>query len=840
MRNHFLFKAVVLILFLSLNQAYSSEPVRKKVLILHSYHQGYEWADEINRGILETLKGNKSIEIYIEYMDVIRNTQVEYIHELDKIYQLRYSAQASKPDVVIISDDAAFNFIIEKREKLFKDIPVVFCGVNNFTPSMLKGEKNITGVNESISVRETAEIALKLRNRAKRMAVVIGSSATMKQNLELFRKAEQHFRNRVEIIYLAELEPADLAQRLKALEPEDVVIYLGYLQTPKGVRFTVKKSVELIRKSTNAAIFGCWDFLIPHGVMGGKVVHGYSQGEIAAEKALAILKGRKAGKIPVTMESPNKYLFDDLLLHEYNISEKYLPVSSIITNRCVLSVIKDWDKNKKTGFFGYELFDNHGSIMMLIDAATGVIVDANRAAYNFYGYTQLSGKSISEINILQADELRAAISKAGKLKQNTYIFKHRLADGRIRDVEVNGYPLEINNRKLLFSIVTDITDMLNTERKVRNRTIIIIVVITAGLIFLSACVLILIKNINKRKQSEALLKKSERKLDTMLQTMMEGMVTVDTDGQINYSNQAAEEILNIGKNIQGKYFQSREWQQIDENGNPYPLDRLPLSIALGEQRPVKNVEHQIRASDGETKWLSVNAAPLFDEEGKFCGGIASFRDITKRKLSDEKIKKLFNEKELLLREVHHRIKNNMNTIKGLLTLQIASEKNPLTAESLRGAESRVQSMIMLYDRLYSSENFKELPVKDYLQSLAEEIISTFPNSGKIKIITDIEDFILSMKLLSPLGIIINELITNMMKYAFKDRDSGLITLSASMKNNHAVFMIRDNGVGIDESISFEKSSGFGLELVYMLAMQMGGDIKIGRGDGTMFTLEFKA
>lgn len=146
------------------------------------------------------------------------------------------------------------------------------------------------------------------------------------------------------------------------------------------------------------------------------------------------------------------------------------------------------------------------------------------------------------------------------------------------------------------------------------------------------------RDITERRAAQAALQQSERKLETMLQTLTEGVVTVDLSGQITYSNRAAQDILEIGQDISGKYFQSREWMQFDENGKPFPLDKLPLAIALSEQRRVFNIEHQIVAPNGEAKWLSVNAAPMFDESGKLSGGIASFRDITKAKHAEQQLR----------------------------------------------------------------------------------------------------------------------------------------------------------------------------------------------------------
>ncbi len=209
-----------------------------------------------------------------------------------------------------------------------------------------------------------------------------------------------------------------------------------------------------------------------------------------------------------------------------------------------------------------------------------------------------------------------------------------------------------------------------------------------------------------------------------------------------------------------------------------------------------------------------------------------------RKSSEEKCINLLKEKELLLQEVHHRIKNNMSTIKGLLTLQLSAVENPEAASSLRDAESRVQSMIMLYDRLYRTDHYSESSVKDYIQSLAEGIVSSFPNSGIVKIETKIDDFILNVNILSPLGIILNELLTNIMKYAFKDRNDGIITVTAGLNKNHVYISVQDNGIGIPESIDFNRTKSFGLDLVNMLTEQIGGTIRIEREKGTRFIIEF--
>lgn len=230
---------------------------------------------------------------------------------------------------------------------------------------------------------------------------------------------------------------------------------------------------------------------------------------------------------------------------------------------------------------------------------------------------------------------------------------------------------------------------------------------------------------------------------------------------------------------------------------------------------------------------------LFKEKSELAETLKELRESQSAiEQSELKIKGMLSEKELLLKEVHHRIKNNMNTIKGLLFIQANSMEDSKAADALKDAQGRVQSMMILYDKLYQSPAFRELPVNDYLPSLIKEIVENFNNCGAVKVETEFDNFVLDMSIIQPLGIIINELLTNIMKYAFSGRDDGLIKVSASLNNNKVSVVIADNGIGLPEAINFKNSTGFGMKLVSLLTEQIKGTLKIERGDGTRFVIEF--
>lgn len=221
--------------------------------------------------------------------------------------------------------------------------------------------------------------------------------------------------------------------------------------------------------------------------------------------------------------------------------------------------------------------------------------------------------------------------------------------------------------------------------------------------------------------------------------------------------------------------------------------------------------------------------------------LLAFAEITanvlKRKAAEQKIRHLLSEKDLLLHEVHHRIKNNMATVIGLLDLQSESVVDAAAAEALREAKSRLQSMGTLYEKLYRTENLREMPLGEYIPDLAAEIVGMFPKGGSVRIETRIEDFNLPVKTVSVLGIILNELLTNAMKYAFRDREEGHIRIAAARKGRRVAVELRDDGAGLPASLDPQKTSSFGLRLVRVLTDQLGGSVRFENKDGTAVFLD---
>lgn len=246
-----------------------------------------------------------------------------------------------------------------------------------------------------------------------------------------------------------------------------------------------------------------------------------------------------------------------------------------------------------------------------------------------------------------------------------------------------------------------------------------------------------------------------------------------------------------------------------------------------------------KAKDGSFYWVATTIAPIKNASGEIEKFISIRTDITEIKEADEKIKSLLEEKALILIEVHHRIKNNMNTIYSLLKMEANSQKDSVHQTILLDASNRVRSMMLLYDKLYRSENQDVISIKDYFPILISEILNIFPNHEKIKTDIQVEPIAISSKILSSIGIIINELVTNSMKYSFKEGQPGKITFSAKIENKILIILYEDDGIPINATDILSTNNGFGLNLIHLLVKQMKGNVQIENVSGTKYKFEIK-
>jgi PAS domain S-box-containing protein len=341
-------------------------------------------------------------------------------------------------------------------------------------------------------------------------------------------------------------------------------------------------------------------------------------------------------------------------------------------------------------------------------------------------------------------------------------------------------------------------------------------------------------DISDRKIIEESLLQKNALFEALFNSTIDGILVVDNNGKKIYQNHRVAELWKIPDHVANDPDDDQQVRHVMlKTKNP---EQFSEQIYYLYSHPYETSRDDVELTDGTI--LDRYSAPVLGKDGVNYGRIWLFHDITERKKAEEEIKGLLTEKDLILKEVHHRINNNMNIIYSILNLQAESLKDEAAIAALKDAGNRVQSMMILYQKLFLSEDFKNINIASYLHSLISEIVKNFQDSSNVKVIEKIDSFVIDTKKMQFLGIIINELITNIMKYAFKGKGNGLITVTSYLKEKKFFISLEDDGVGMPELINFENSSGFGLMLVGMLTRQLEGNIRIERGNGTKIILEF--
>ena len=461
----------------------------------------------------------------------------------------------------------------------------------------------------------------------------------------------------------------------------------------------------------------------------------------------------------------------------------------------------DKDQKKDSEIFDSEvfqmLFEVNTSVLTLLDPYTGKIINVNPAAAKFYGYSRekLCSMNINEINMLSYEKIQEAMI-SGITKGSNFIFPHKLANGKIRTVEVFNSSIELKGRPILFNIIHDITPRIEMEKSLR---------------------------------------KSEEKYRTLFEEDPNYTMLLGTDGTILDVNQSSIKLIGIPKKdlIGKKYSILKKGKQ---NDSELQVDRIN-SLLHGES--VEPFEFRFITNDENINWISVHLKPVMDN-GTIIYIIAIGIDITEHKTAEKAIKSSLNDKNILLKEIHHRVKNNMQIISSLLNLQTEYVDDEQAINVLKESQNRVRSMAIIHEKLYKSKDLTHINFADYIKSLVSNLFYSYNiRQTRIKSTFRIEDISLNIETAIPCGLIISELISNSLKYAFPNDMNGEIIVSLKAKDDTYQLCISDNGIGLPEDINFNNIKTLGMSLVNSLTEQIDGKVTIYRNHGTQYEINFK-
>ncbi|MES9877999.1 MAG: ABC transporter substrate binding protein [Candidatus Sedimenticola sp. 1PA] len=332
-RATLLIYSLLFILFLVCLAGPLAADQHQRVLILNSYHSSMTWVGDVQRGVREVLQHREQgTEIFSEYMDTKRVPFTPgYESQIATFLQSKYAQR--RIDVILASDNNAFNFMRHHGDRLFPGVPVVFCGVNFFKDEQLDGHPNFTGVPEHFDARGTLELALRLHPDTRQVFVVNDYLPTGRAWNRGIRTQLEEMGLELPVRYAEKLPMTELQKQLALLPADSLVILGNYYRDGDDVFYPPSESTRMISSATDAPVYGMLDFRVGHGIVGGHVISGYYQGKTAARLMQEILDGKPVAEVPVFKAGANRLIFDSLQLHRFGIEASALPLGSLQVNQ---------------------------------------------------------------------------------------------------------------------------------------------------------------------------------------------------------------------------------------------------------------------------------------------------------------------------------------------------------------------------------------------------------------------------------------------------------------------------------------------------------------------------
>lgn len=341
-------------------------------------------------------------------------------------------------------------------------------------------------------------------------------------------------------------------------------------------------------------------------------------------------------------------------------------------------------------------------------------------------------------------------------------------------------------------------------------------------------------DITARKEAENQLKKTEKKLREIVENSTNMFYRHTPEHVLTYVSPQSREFLGCEPEEAMK-----RWTEFVTD-NPVNQKGMALTErAIQTGKTQKPFELELEKENGEIIWVEVNEAPIV-KEGKTVAIVGSLTDITKHKRAEQEITQALKEKETLLAEVHHRVKNNMAVVSGMMQLQAFKEENTELATKLLDNVARIGTMASIHEHLYQSDTFSSLKFSENLETISDKLIKTMQTETKVQVETNLETVELNLNQAIPCSLIVSEVITNSLKHAFAGREKGIIGLFLSQKDQQVSLRIKDNGQGLPEKFNASESDSLGIHLIDKLSMQLGGEYSYhSTEEGTEFQLEFE-
>lgn len=336
------------------------------------------------------------------------------------------------------------------------------------------------------------------------------------------------------------------------------------------------------------------------------------------------------------------------------------------------------------------------------------------------------------------------------------------------------------------------------------------------------------------KKEQKIREKAEENLKRWEQLVEQdpNLVMIHINGEIKFINPAGVKMM--GADRPEQLIGQSAYDYIDETQVGKAVQRIKQVQEKGEK--VSPATYKINTLDGKERYLQIESLPIkyFGENAIQTVGL----DITDHIIYEEKLEKSLTEKTVLLKEIHHRVKNNLAVISGMLDLQAMGSKNEDLKNQLRESRLRIQSIALIHELLYESDNFSRLKFNDHVAKLVNTILETV-EVDRVNVDYEMENIILNVNQAIPCALIINELITNALKHAFKGQEEGTIKISIKERDGFIRIMVQDDGVGMPENMDIHNTDSLGMRIISILSQQLNASIDFTSDQGTEFSIIFE-
>jgi len=822
-------------------------------------------------GIESVLKTEvQNIILYIEYMDTKRIFTKEYFQQLYGIYKLKYSNQ--KIDLIICSDNYAFEFLLKYHNDLFVHTPIVFCGIEVFDGNFLSptDAERITGVIEKCDTEKTIDIALKLHPKSRHIVVISDSSSSgMIFAQELKQKIIPKFRGLTRFSFWNNLTMEELLKKVEKLSDGSIILLWGFVKDKSGTIFNPKESTILITEASGVPVYCNYEGHLNYGVVGGMLMNPFFDGKAAAEIALRVLHGEKIKSIPV-QRGANRYMFNYEQLKRWGIKLSDLPENSIVINQPY-----SFFKEHKKLTFGVALFIIFQTLIIIVlvvnrlrrrqaeealldseeryhgifDSATdsfvifdlnGFIVEANPQACEMYGYSYDNLIGLSSKDIIHSDycyffeQFKRDVLSEGKFYAESVDVRK---DGAAFNVEVKGAGFNYKGDLCLLAVIRDITE---------------------------------------RKKAEAAIYESKIKLQVLYDSSSDAIMLLDKKGFFD-CNKAALRLFGCTTKEE---FCSRHPADFSPQAQPDGIDSMTYAsnnIIFALKEGSARFEHLHRRLDNGTDFPAQVLLDKMVLNGKEVLQARVF-DITERRKVEKELEeyqmhleKLVNartreleaankELEAFSYSVSHDLRAPLRSMDGFSQLILKKYADKLDAQGkdylarIKNASLHMAQLIedMLQLARVTRKEIKRERID--LSRLAQDLIVEFQQTDQERRVeVNIQPRVIAVGDKELLRVVLQNLLENAWKFS-KNNPAAYIEFGTKQVKEEKQYFVCDNGVGFDvkyrdklfgvfqrlHSESEFPGTGVGLATVERIIRKHGGCVwaesELGKGAVFYFTL----